>query len=93
MTDIEELLSRYIQNVDRVFAEMKLSQQTICFNTEKAMEIVEMAKSYLEDAKFFRDRKRFETGLVSISYSEGLLDGLRLLKIVNFQWKQKNEKA
>ena len=86
---IEELVSKYIQNTERVFAEMKLSPDAVHVDREKARDIVDVAKRYLEDAKYYRDRKQFETGLASVAYGEGLLDALRLLGIAEFQWPQK----
>jgi len=89
MAAIEELLSKYIQNTEQVFAEIKLSQDAVYVDREKTSSIVDMARRYLEDAKYYRDRKQFETGLVSIAYSEGLLDALRLLGGVEFSWHVK----
>ena len=89
MSAVKELLSKYIQNTERVFAEMKLSPDAVHVDREKARDIVDMAKRYLEDAKYYRDRKQFETGLASVAYGEGLLDALRLLGIAEFQWPQK----
>lgn len=88
METAEELLSKYIQNTEPVFAEIKLSPEAVYVDREKAGSIVDMAKRYLEDAKYYRDRKKFETGLASVAYSEGLLDALRLLDIAEFQWKK-----
>lgn len=71
MSTVEKLLSKYLQNTERVFAEIKLSQKVVSVDREKARHIIDVAKRYLEDAKYYRDRKRFEIGLVSIAYSEG----------------------
>lgn len=86
---MEELVSKYIQNTERVFAEVKLSRGAMSVDRKKVNGIVDMAKRYLEDAKYYRDRKQFETGLASIAYSEGLLDALRLLGVVEFSWQAK----
>ena len=91
MTAFRELLSKYIQNTERVFAEMKLCQDEVYVNREKSRDIIDVAKRYLEDAKYYRDRKQFQTGLVSVAYSEGLLDALRLLGLVKFQWPTKKD--
>ena len=42
----------------------------------------------IRDALYYNDQKEFETALVSISYCEGLLDALRLLRMVEFQWSK-----
>jgi FAD synthetase len=56
------------------------------FNEKRIKEIIETAQSYLEDAKYYREKKRLETSLASVSYCEGLLDALRLLGVVEFSW-------
>ena len=86
MTAIEKLLSKYIHNTERVFTEIKLSHEAVYVDREKTSSLVDTAKSYLEDAKYYQDRKKFETGLASVAYCEGLLDALRLLGVVEFSW-------
>jgi len=83
---LKELASKYIQNTDRIFAEITLSQNAVYIDIEKTKKIINAAKRYLEDAKYYCDKKQFETGLVSVSYCEGLLDALRILGLVEFQW-------
>lgn len=53
--------------------------------------VVEFAKAYFEDAKYYRDRKRFEVSLASVAYCEGLLDALKLLGAVKFEWPIKGK--
>ncbi len=48
--------------------------------------IINYAKNYLKDAKYYKDQKKYETSLTSIAYCEGLLDALKLLDVVNFDW-------
>jgi len=91
MTTAKELLSKYIQNTERVFAEMNLSPDMVYVDKEKTRNIVDAAKRYLEDAKYYRDREQFETGLVSIAYAEGLLDALRLLGYNGVRMANKNK--
>jgi FAD synthetase len=89
MTTAKELLSKYIENTERVFAEMDLSPDRVYVDKEKIKDIIDAANRYLEDAKYYRDRKQFETGLVSVAYAEGLLDALRLLRLAEFKWPAK----
>lgn len=86
MIPAEELLHKYIQITERVFAEMDLSPDNMYVDKEKTKDIIDAAKRYLEDAKYYHDRKQFETGLVSVAYAEGLLDALRLLRLAEFKW-------
>jgi FAD synthetase len=82
---LRELLDRYIENTEAVLEEITFSR-VFEVTDEKVKEVVEAAKRYLEDAKYYRNRKRFETGLASVAYSEGLLDALRLLEVAKFRW-------
>ncbi len=87
MTSAQELLSKYIQNTERVLAEITLSRATVNVDREKINSVVNTARRYLKDAKYYQDRKEFETGLASVAYSEGLLDALRLLEAAEFSWR------
>jgi len=84
----QELLDKYIENTEAVLAEIEIAR-SMQINNEKANSVIETAKRYLEDAKYYRDRKRFETGLASVAYSEGLLDALKLLEVAEFSWPKK----
>lgn len=86
---LEELVTKYIQNSERVFTEIKITQDKVQVNGEKAKSITETAKRYLEDAKYYQNRNRLETSLASVAYCEGLLDALRLLGIAEFSWRRK----
>ncbi len=81
-----ELVSKYIQNTERVFAEMKVISGLTHVDIEKVKRVLDHAKRYLEDAKYYEKREEFDTSLASVSYCEGLLDALRLLGGVEFSW-------
>jgi len=85
---LHELLDRYIENTETVLAEIAIAQSPH-IDREKVGNVVEAAKRYLEDAKYYRDKKQLETGLASVAYSEGLLDALKLLKVAEFTWPRK----
>ncbi len=65
---------------------MKVVQDLTRVDEEKVKRVVDHAKRYLEDAKYYEERKEFETSLASVAYCEGLLDALRLLGGVEFSW-------
>ena len=83
---IEELVDKYIDNTLQVFGQIENSQYKD--NVER---VLGCAKRYMEDAAYYRDQKRFETALASVAYCEGLLDALRLLEMVKFQWPAENK--
>jgi FAD synthetase len=86
------LLSKYIRNSEEVFAEVKIRQDARALSLEQVADVVEYAKRYLSDAKYYGEKQQYETGLVSVAYCEGLLDALRLLKLVDFTWPEIKEK-
>jgi len=85
---LQELLDKYIESTEAVLAEIEIIQ-SMNIDNKKVNSVIETAKSYLEDAKYYRDRKRLETGLASIAYSEGLLDALKLLEVAAFSWPKR----
>ena len=88
----QALLLRYIQSSEKVFAEVELRHDIGVQNRGKVTEVIEYAKRYLSDAKFYGEKQQYETGLVSVAYCEGMLDALRLLGLVEFTWPNTEEK-
>jgi FAD synthetase len=85
--DVVERLRAYILNVEQ-FVEKVLSQNL----SEDARRLVELAKSYLSDAKYYYESGDHFTSLACIAYAEGVLDALRLLGIVKgVDWKPLTE--
>jgi FAD synthetase len=80
---LEVLVSKYIASAEQVFNEMQISETPVHLDVNSVKGLVEFAKAYLEDAKYYKDRKRFEVSLASVAYCEGLLDALKLLGAVN----------
>ena len=83
---VKTLLVKYIQNSEKVFAEMKLNRDARVQSPNIVTEVIEYAKRYLSDAKYYAEKQQHETGLVSVAYCEGMLDALRLLGLVEFTW-------
>jgi hypothetical protein len=80
------MVLKYIENSDKVLSEITLSQGTVTLSQEKILAVIEYAKRYLSDAKYYREKKQFKTSLAAVCYCEGLLDALRLLETVEFTW-------
>jgi len=89
----EQLATKYIETTETVFRKMQPSRTAINLERGEVEEVVDWAKDYLDDAKFYREKKKFEVSLTSIAYCEGLLDALRLLGAVSFEWPSKARKA
>jgi hypothetical protein len=88
---IEEMVTRYIDSADHVCRAMRILEGQKILQASKIRKVAEIAKTYLEDAKHFRKEEKFEVGLTAIAYCEGLLDALRLLGAVRFEWPSKAE--
>jgi hypothetical protein len=83
---LKVLTSKYIVSTEKVLKEMHRFQGAITVGEECVDNILAYVTSYLEDAKYYKAQKRFETSLTSIAYCEGLLDALKLLGAVKFEW-------
>ena len=91
---LEELVSKYIGSAERVFSKIEMVESRVNIDMSAVKKVLESAKAYLEDAKYYRDKKKFEVSLTSVAYCEGLLDALKLLGAVKFEWsvKRKSER-
>ncbi|MEM3713354.1 MAG: DUF357 domain-containing protein [Nitrososphaeria archaeon] len=76
-------LEQYLENFCYVIKEIKNYGITGDFSR-----IIEMSERYYYDAKFYFEKGDYFTSLTCIAYAEGLLDSLKLLKIVDFKWPQ-----
>jgi len=83
---VNSLASKYIQKTERVLNDIEILQTSKLIDSESVKEVIQEARRYFEDAKYYLDRKRFKTSLASVAYCEGLLDALRLLGLVEFTW-------
>jgi hypothetical protein len=83
---LEALTSKYISSAEKVLSEMQSTQSAFTVDEADVSKVVEYARAYLVDAKYYKSQKRLETSLTSIAYCEGLLDALRLLGTVKFEW-------
>ena len=86
MTTIEELITKYIHGADRVIHEIGKLPENVKLDRKEAETVLDWAKRYLDDAKYYRKKGKMETSLTSVAYCEGLLDALRLLGAVDFSW-------
>jgi len=89
--NLEELASKYIASTEHVFGEMRIAETSISLDVNSVKKVVEFAKAYLEDAKYYRDKKKLGASLASVAYCEGLLDALKLLGAVKFEWPVKRK--
>lgn len=88
---LEKLVAKYIDSAEQVFDKIEIADKPEKMNAEDAERVIEAAKTYLEDAKYYRDKKKFAVSLTSVAYCEGLLDALKLLGAVKFEWPTRKE--
>ncbi len=89
---LEALVTKYIVSAEKVLKEMQRTNGTVNVAEEHVNDILGYVVAYLEDAKYYKAQKKFETSLTSVAYCEGLLDALRLLGTVKFEWPAKRER-
>lgn len=89
---LRRLVSKYIASTERVFGEIEIPITLTNLNRNNLEKVLEHAKAYLEDAKYYRTKERLDVSLASVAYCEGLLDALRLLGAVRFEWPRRKEK-
>jgi len=81
---LEDLVTKYIASAERALGTIKIADMN--HDQDNVIKIIESAKAYLADAKYYRNQQKFEVSLTSVAYCEGLLDALRLLGAVKFEW-------
>ena len=83
---LEALAAKYIESAESVLKEVIQSKALVAVTEEKTAEVLRWAADYLKDAKYYKAQGKLETSLTSVAYCEGLLDALRLLGAVTFEW-------
>lgn len=87
MSTVDDGLStrvyRYISVVDRALSRVRDED----LKSPEGREILNLVKSYVSDSKHYFSLGDYITSLSCIAYAEGLLDALRLFKLVSFDWE------
>ncbi len=58
----------------------------------KALEVLNLAKLYRDDAEYYLNVGDLPTALACISYAEGLLDALKIMGLINISWTRERPK-
>lgn len=72
---------RYLTKASKALSILKKTS-----DDPQTAKVLELATSYLDDAKFFLNSQMIDDSLIAVSYAEGLLDSLRILGKVEFTW-------
>jgi hypothetical protein len=86
---LESLVSKYIVSAETVLGELQRAHGSLTVDETSVGKVIAYVETYLADAKYYKAQKSFETSLTSVAYCEGLLDALRLLGAVHFEWPEK----
>ena len=89
--NVEERLRRYISSFEKVLKELDIEalERSGDQHVKKKIEyIVDLAKRYYEDSKYYMDKGDYITGLINIAYAEGLLDSIRYMGYIDFNWSR-----
>ncbi|MDR2700366.1 MAG: DUF357 domain-containing protein [Nitrososphaerota archaeon] len=86
---LETLTSKYITSAEFVLKTMQRNPFPLSVTEVGVSNLINYVYDYLEDAKYYKASGKLETSLTSIAYCEGLLDALRLLGAVTFEWPTK----
>ena len=89
---LETLTEKYINSAEQVFKELAKTTTPINVTEETVDSVLRWATNYLNDAKYYKAQGQLETSLTSVAYCEGLLDALRLIGSVKFEWPTKQRK-
>ena len=89
---LRTLVSKYITSAEEVLSKIERVNGPINVNAERIDDVLEYVRDYLEDAKYYKAQEKLETSLTSVAYCEGLLDTLRLLGTVKFEWPANQKK-
>jgi len=88
---LEILTAKYISMAEKVFSKLKRTQTQMNLTSEMVASVLSYANDYLEDAKYYKAQGNLETSLTSVAYCEGILDSLRLIGAVKFEWPSNQE--
>jgi FAD synthetase len=74
----------YIRNLEGAL-------NTLVLRDRACKHVVDLARAYLKDSKYYYSVGDIETAIATASYAEGLLDALRLIGAASFEWRRPSE--
>jgi len=83
--DLTRLIEKYGVSCRKAVEELEHAKLPQTITKEAVESLIGHAVRYLDDAEYYVTERR-ATALASVSYAEGILDALRLLGLVDFEW-------
>ncbi|WP_455280257.1 DUF357 domain-containing protein [[Eubacterium] cellulosolvens] len=87
-SEVRSLVRRYVSSVELVLRDLNIRDFDSTLIDKNMELVIDAAKRYLSDAKYYLKIKKEAIALTSISYAEGLLDALRIMELVDFEWQR-----
>ncbi len=85
--DVARRIKLYIDMVNEVLEQLKDFRGSL---PKRVWELIDLARNYLEDSRYYFGAGDYVTSLSCISYAEGLLDALARLGYINVKWHRRN---
>ena len=83
--EVDRLIAKYTEGCRKVLKELKNKELPATITEEQVKEMIEHTERYLDDAEYYRTEQK-GVALTSVAYAEGILDALKLLGLVEFEW-------
>ena len=83
--EVGRLIAKYTKGCRKVLDELKNRELPATITEEQVKEMIEHTERYLNDAEYYRGEQK-AVALTSVTYAEGILDALKLLGLVEFEW-------
>ena len=83
--ELDRLIDKYSESCRKVIQELDPEDPPRSVTLEDVKALIGHAANYLDDGEHYQTERK-ATALASVSYAEGILDALRLLGLVEFEW-------
>ena len=83
--EVDRLIEKYSVGCRRVLRELKPNPLLKTVDKTQVDETLDHVNRYLDDAEYYRGEND-PVALTSVAYAEGVLDALKLLGLVEFEW-------
>ncbi len=83
--EVDRLIEKYTKGCRKVLDELKKKEYPVEVTDQMVQEMLEHTERYLDDAEYYWGEQK-PVALTSVAYAEGILDALKLLGLVDFEW-------
>jgi diphthine synthase len=83
--ELETLINKYSAGCRRVIDELQTGDLPRNVTLQDVNALTKHATNYLDDGEYYQTERK-ATALAAVSYAEGILDALKILGLVEFEW-------